>query len=164
MTEKEKIEKATAEKFLAAYNANFNTAFEIKEQSDNPDIVCEDKDGNQLKLQITLTEDQNNDIKALLGRSGHKSIGYVRKHGMGQASALSGNVMEHAYNRILVKMYKDYGTNVALVIRDVSRLEWDWNTCLSELTTKLKGISNPFDKGVWILTTSQNQNRIFRVL
>jgi len=83
---------------------------------------------------------------------------------MGQASALSGNVMEHAYNRILVKMYKDYGTNVALVIRDVSRLEWDWNTCLSELTTKLKGISNPFDKGVWILTTSQNQNRIFRVL
>ena len=69
MTEKEKIEKATAEKFLAAYNANSNTAFEIKEQSDSPDIVCEDKDGNQLKLEITLTEDQDNDIKALLGRS-----------------------------------------------------------------------------------------------
>ena len=165
MTEKEKIEKSTAEKFIVVYNEKFKTAFAVvKEQSDHPDIVCEEKSGNRLKLEITLTEDRDNDIKALLGRSEHKNIEYVRKHGMSSASALSGNVMNRAYSRILGKMSKDYGINVALVVRDVSPLEWDWNMCLSELTRKLENIRNPFDKGVWIFTTPQNQNKIFRVL
>ena len=164
MTEKERIEKATAGEFIQAYNEKFNTFFAVKELSDHPDIICEDKGGNQLKLEITLTEDQDNDIKALLGRSEHKNIEYVKKHGMGPVSVFQGNVMEHAYNRILAKMSKDYGVNVALVVRDVSPLQWDWNVCISELTKKLENVSNPFDKGVWILTTSQNQNKIFRVL
>lgn len=164
MTEKEKIEKFTAEKFIGAYNKKFKTSFFIKEQSDYPDIICEDKSGSQLNLEITLTEDQDNDIKALLGRSEHRSLEYVKKHGMGQASALSSNVMDNAYKRISIKMSKNYGINVVLVVRDVSPLEWNWNMCLSELTKKLKDITNPFDKGIWILTTSQNQNKIFCVL
>lgn len=164
MTEKEKIEKSTAEEFIAVYNKNFKTTFAVKKHSDHPDIICEDKNGNQLKLEITLTEDQDNDIKALLGRSEHKDIEYVKKHGMGPASALSGNVMEHAYNRILKKMSKNYGTNVALVVRDTSPLDWDWNLCISKLTEKLKNVSNPFDKGVWILLIAQDGSKIFRVL
>lgn len=164
MTEKKKIEKATAEKFIEAYNTNFKTSFVVKEQSDHPDIICEDRGGNQLKLEITLTEDKDKDIKALLGRSEHKSLEYLKEHGMGPVSVLSGNVMEHAYHRILGKMSKDYGINVALVVRDVSPLEWDWNMCIPEIAKKLKDIPNPFNEGVWILTTSQNQNKIFRVL
>ena len=164
MTEKEKIEKATAEKFIVVYNGKFKTTFEVKKQSDYPDIICEDKSVNQLNLEITLTEDRDNDIKALLGRSEHKSIEYVRENGTGPSSMLSGNVVDHARNRILGKMSKDYGKNTALVVRDVSPLEWDWNMCLLEFTKKLEKIHNPFDKGVWIFTTSQNQNKIFRVL
>lgn len=163
-TEKGKIEKASAEKFLLAYNTYSKTAFEIKALSDSPDIVCEDKNGNQLKLEITLTEDQDNDIKASLGRSEHRSIEYIRKNGMGPASALSGNVMDNAYNRILEKMSKDYGVGVALVVRDVSPLEWDWNICIRQLSEKLKNVSNPFDKGVWVLTTTRSGSKIFCVL
>ena len=164
MTEKEKIEKFTAEKFIETYNVRFNTTFAVKEHSDNPDFICEDKNGNKLNLEATLTEDRDNDIKAALGRSEHRNFDYVKKHGMGPASALSGNVMEHAYERILEKMSKRYGTNVALVVRDASPLEWDWNMCLEELKKKLENVSNPFDKGVWILTISQDQNKIFQVL
>ena len=164
MTEKEKIEKFTAKKFIEAYNVCFNTTFTIKEHSDKPDFVCEDKNGSELKLETTLTEDHDNDIKALLGRSEHRSIEHARKYGMSPASALSGNVMEHAYNRISEKMSKNYGKNVALVLRDASPLEWNWDICLPELKKKLESNPNPFDKGVWILTISQNQNKIFQVL
>lgn len=164
MTEKEQIEKVTADKFIEAYNTKFNTSFVVKKQSDHPDILCEDKSGSQLNLEITLTEDQDKDIKALLGRSEHKSLEHARQYRTGPESALSGNVMEHAYHRIIEKMSKDYGTNVALVVRDVSPLEWDWNICIPELVKKLKDIPNPFDKGIWILTLSPNQNKIFRIL
>ena len=164
MTENQQIEKFTAEKFIVAYNEKFKTNFFVKEQSDYPDIVCEDKTGSQLNLEITLAEDREDDIVALLGKSEHKNLEHVRKYGMGHTSALSGNVADNAYKRILAKMSKDYGKNVALVVRDVSPLDWDWDLCLSELTKKLKNIRNPFDEGVWILTTSQNQNKIFRVL
>ncbi len=164
MTKKERIEKFTAESFIAIYNVQFGTNFAIEQHSDNPDFICKDKDGNELKLEVTLTENQDNDIKAALGRSEHKDFEYVKKHGMGPASALSGNVVERAYNRILGKMFKNYGVNVALVVRDASSLEWDWNICLPELKVKLENISNPFDKGVWILTITRDGNKIFRVL
>lgn len=164
MTEKEQIEKFTAEKFIEAYNMRFNTTFVIREHSDMPDFIFQDENGNKLNLEITLTENRDNDIKALLGRSEHKNLEYVRKHGMGPASALSGNVMEHAYKRISEKMSKNYGKNVALVLRDASPLEWNWDICLQELKKKLENKSNPFDRGVWILAISQNQNKIFQVL
>jgi len=163
MTEKQQIEKSTAEKFIKLYNTENSTFFEIKELSDHPDIVCEDSVGNQLKLEITLTEDRNGDIQALLGRSEHKSLEHAKQHGMGPASAFSGNVIEHAYHRIFAKMSKNYGTNVALVVRDVSPLGWDWNAEKLKLARKLKNVSNPFDKGIWIFTSSQ-QDKIFRVL
>lgn len=160
MTEKKRVEKATAEKFIEMYNKKFSTFFVVKKQLNppNPDIFCEDKGGSQLNLEITLTEDQDGDIKALLGRSEHKN------HIGGSISSFPGNVMEHACRRIIKKMSNDYGMNVALVVRDVSPLEWDWNMHTSEFVKKLKGISSPFDKGIWILTTSQNQNKIFKIL
>jgi len=163
MTEKQQIEKSTAEKFIKLYNAKVGTSFEVKELSDHPDVICEDSIGNQLKLEITLTEDRDGDIQALLGRSEHKSLEHAKQHGMGPASALSGNVTEHAYHRILAKMYKDYGTNVALVVRDVSPLGWDWDIEKSKLAQKLENVSSPFDKGIWILTLPPNQNMIFRI-
>jgi hypothetical protein len=162
MNEKEKIEKVTAEKFIKLYNDKFSTSYSIKESSDNPDILCEDLDGTNLSLEITLTEDRDYDIKSLLGRSEHRDLAYVKKHGMGPASALSDNVLEKAHQAIIKKMYKDYGKNVALIIRDVSPVGWDWNDAIVSLASKLTDIKNPFDKGIWLITC-HNQNRIYRV-
>lgn len=163
MTEKQQIEKATAEQFLKVYNKELGTSFVIKELSDNPDVVCEDSAGNQLKLEITLTEDRDGDIQALLGRSDHKTLEYVKLHGMGRASSLPGNVSEQIVNKILKKMLNNYGNNVALVLRDTSRLEWDWSPIIKGIKVQLGGTKNLFDKGIWILTLSK-QDKIFRVL
>ncbi len=163
MTEKGKIEKATAEYFIKQYNLKFQTSFKINELSDKPDILCVDNAGNNLNLEITLTEDNDGDIKALLGRSEHKSLEHVRQHGMGPASTLSSNVAEHAYHRILAKISKNYGANTALVVRDVSPLGWDWDTEKSKLAKKFENIFNPFDKGIWILTTSSG-TKIYKIL
>ena len=164
LTEKQQIEKTTAEKFIELYNKKFDTLFVVKKISDNPDVICEDLTGGELNLEITLTEDRPRDIKALLGRSEHKSLEYAKKYGLGPASSLSGNVSEQAYNRIGEKMVKNYGTNVALVVWDASPLDWNWDTETKNLAKKLllKYSQNPFDKGVWIL--SAFQNKIFRVL
>jgi len=163
MTEKQQIEKNTAEKFIKLYNIEMGTFFKIKKLSDYPDIICEDLSGNQLNLEITLTEDKKGDIKTLLGRSNHKTLEYLRGNGMGQASCLSGNVLEQAYHSIYNKRLKDYGINTALVVRDVSPIGWDWNFCVKSLTSRLENIQNPFDKGIWIITLSV-QEKIFRIL
>ncbi len=163
MTEKQQIERLTAEYFITQYNLEFKTSFAIKELSDNPDVLCADSTGKNLKLEITLTEDNDGDIKALLGRSEHKSLEYVKQYGMGSASALSRNVAEHAHNRISEKMYKDYGTNVALVVRDTSPLGWNWDLEKAKLAQRLKNIPNPFDMGIWILTSSLD-TKIYKIL
>ena len=69
MKEKERIEKATAEGFLQLFNGHYNTTFDIVKLTDAPDVRCQDANGDTLNLEITLTQDQDQDIQALLGRS-----------------------------------------------------------------------------------------------
>ncbi len=159
MTGKEKIEKYTAEHFIKQYNLKYKTSFTVNKLSDNPDILCSDNAGRKLNLEITLTEDNYGDIKALLGRSEHKSIAYMNDIG----SALSGNVYEQVFESINKKMLKDYGSNTALVVRDTSPIGWDWNLEVVKLRSKLIDMKNPFDKGVWILTTLPNI-KIYKIL
>jgi len=159
MTEKEKIEKATAEKFLKLYNIKFSTSYKIKKLSDSPDVLCEDLNGNKLSLEITLTEDCGGDIKALLGRSEHKDLAYVKKYETGPGRAFV-DVSKNAIQIINKKILKDYGTNVALVIREVSPLDWDWSDVRYDKPTDIK---NPFNKGIWILACG-NPNKIYQVL
>ena len=160
MTEKEKIEKATAEKFLEIYNQKFDSSFKIKKLSDSPDIICVDQNGKKFNLEITMTEDRDGDIKALLGRSNHKDLEYVRIHGMGPASELSGNVFDNVCERILKKMNKDYGSSVALVVRDTSGVEWDWNLEINKIKGRISNHKNPFDLGIWILS----EKKIYKII
>jgi hypothetical protein len=55
MNEKEAIEKATADAFIALYNTEYGSSFFIEEYSDAPDIRCKDADGNIFNFEITLT-------------------------------------------------------------------------------------------------------------
>lgn len=170
MREKELIEKATAEGFLQLYNSYFRTSFDIVELSDAPDVRCRDTEGNKLNIEVTLTQDSDKDIQALLGRSDHKSIKSLEKHNQRVAegkeapmfSSLSGNVCENAAAKINEKLLMRYGLNTALVVRDSSGCDWEWNEIIDELKGKLNLDKNPFDKGVWILNFSKS--KLFQIV
>ncbi|HED00425.1 MAG TPA: hypothetical protein ENN18_08580 [Proteobacteria bacterium] len=171
MNEKEAIEKAIADAFVELYNREMGTSFSITEYSDAPDIRCRDPKGNIFNFEITLTEDRPKDIAAALGRSNHRSIEALRQHladvkagkanPLERGSCLQGNVTEMIVNRMLPKLQKDYGSNVALVIRDTSPVCWDWDLVVDDIKSMLTSQRNPFDKGIWII--SFRKEKIYRI-
>lgn len=171
MNEKEAIEKATADAFVELYNRQMGTSFSIMEYSDAPDIRCKDQKGNIFNFEITLTEDRSKDIQAALGRSNHRSIEALRQHladvragkanPLERVSCLQGNVTEMIVNRVLPKLQKDYGSNVALVIRDASPICWDWDLAVNNIKSMIPSQRNPFDKGIWII--SFRKDKIYRI-
>jgi hypothetical protein len=172
LNEKEAIEKATADAFIKLYNSEMGTSFSIAEYSDAPDIRCQDIEGNIFNFEITLTEDRQGDIQALLGRSEDKDIESIRIHlakvKAGKASiferisCLQDDVTVIVISRIESKLKKDYGNNVALVIRDTSPLDWDWDMVIDQIKSQLDLERNPFDKGIWIITSQKD--KIYRIL
>jgi hypothetical protein len=159
VTEKEKIEKATAEAFVELYNNSSRTSFRIVEYADSPDVRCEDSFGNKLAFEITMTEDRVGDIQARLGRSNQRDPEALRKR---LGSSLAGNVSAIAAQRIQAKLNKDYGSNVALVVRDTSGVPWDWDLAIDEIVSLLNLDHNPFDCGIWIVSSSKDQ--LFRII
>lgn len=172
MNEKEAIEKATADAFVELYNREMGASFSIIEYSDTPDIRCKDMKGNIFNFEITLTEDRQKDIPAALGRSNHRSIEAMSQHladvkagkanSLERVSCLQGNVTDMIVNRILPKLKKDYGSNVALVIRDTSPVSWDWYLVVDNIKSVLTALRNPFDKGIWII--SFRKDKIYRII
>ena len=169
MSEKQAIEKGTAEGFLALYNQHLGTDFEIVEMSDAPDARCADSRGNTLNLEITTTEDRPWDIKALLGRSNSRSYEVLRAHIDGvargeerpQFSSLSDEVGDRLVERLRDKMKNDYGPNAALVVRDSSNVDWDWDDVIPSIRSRLDSMRNPFSRGIWLL--SRVKDRLFQV-
>ncbi len=165
MTEKERIELATAEGFLSLYNTHFGVDFAVVEHADAPDIRCRDSTGATLNLEITATEDRAHDIQALLGRSNHKSIDALEEHNRRvaageekpQVNCLSGNVLDQLVARIEEKGQKSYGAGTALVIRDTSGVDWDWEDVISEIRTRVTNSARAFDKGVWLLNRAKTK-------
>jgi hypothetical protein len=164
LNEKEAIEKGTAGAFIELYNIKMGTSFSIFEYSDAPDIRCKDKEGNTFNLEITLTEDKPKDIQAALGRSDHRSLEALKKHlsdekanPMEWVSCLQGDVTEMIVSRINPKLENDYGANVALVVRDSSPLDWDWEFVVDQIKSKLNLVRNPFDKGIWVISNSKDR-------
>ena len=147
-------------------------SFFIVEYSDAPDVRCKNAEGNTFNFEITLTEDRLRDIQATLGRSNHRSLESLKKHLADvkagktdpheRASCLQGNVAGMIVSRINPKLKKDYGPDVALVIRDSSPVSWDWEMVLDQIKNMLNLKRNPFDKGIWII--SFGKDRIFRIL
>jgi hypothetical protein len=162
MNEKQLIEKATAEGFLLLYNHAFKADFRIDAiaaDGEVPDVRCSDPSGNFLNLEITMTEDRDRDIAAQLGRSKHRD--FANFGPSQEASGLSGNVFDQIVKRILDKTAKDYGREVALVIRDASGADWDWDMMGGAFAARLRGCRSPFEKGIWIINRSKD--RMFRI-
>ena len=177
LSEKEKIEWATATAFIEFYNKKMGKSFQVLEHlvPPDPDFLCIDSHHNDLKLEITLTQDRPGDIPALLGRSKQLSIEKLREenkliregkaHPLQFVSCFSGNVLSMLIQRIKEKFKKDYGTNTALVVRDTSRLEWDWNMEINNIRNRLDIAKNPFNNGIWIISCNRyNEYNIYRVI
>ena len=172
MNEKELIEKATADAFLFLYNNQNNTTFKIEKYSDALDVQCLDDTGRRLNLEITTTEDRVGDMQARLGRSAGRSFATLRqsliKLHSGQAdiletvSCLQANVMSMLISRVLNKFDKDYGKNTALVVRDISPVDWDWDLVRDEILKAIESKKNPFDKGIWII--SSGKDKLWQIL
>jgi len=172
LNEKEVIEKAIADAFIKLYNSEMGTSFSIVEYSDAPDIRCQDSKGNKFNFEITLTEDRPKDIQANLGRSDHRSLEALKEHladvkagkanPLDKTSCLQGNVTEMIVSRIQPKLKKDYGANVALVIRDASPVGWDWDMVIDQIKSHLRLERNPFDKGIWIIT--YRKDKLYKIL
>lgn len=169
MSEKQAIEKATAEGFLVLYNELKGTDFRMVEMSDAPDVSCTDSLGKTLNLEITTTEDRPEDIKAFLCRSNSRSLEALRTHmervvrgeEQPQFSSLSDEVSEQLVGRLRSKMMNDYGSNAALVVRDTSGVDWDWDDVIPTIRSRLDFTKNPFSQGIWVL--SRAKDRMFQI-
>ena len=169
MNEKIDIERGTAEGFLKLYNQYYETSFEIDEISDSPDVRCIDESGERLNIEITMTEDESGTIQAFLGRSSKLSLYTLKEQNKRTSEGLEAprfHTIETSYEvlveRINSKLQKDYGSNAALVIRDVSGMDWEWETIVDRLSDNINLSINPFSKGIWLL--SFRGEKLFRLI
>lgn len=170
VNEKQAIEKGTAEGFLALYNQLLGTDFKVVEIADAPDARCADSRGVTLNLEITTTEDRLEGIKSLLGRSNDRSLEALRAHNdrvatgeeQAECSDLTNEVSDTLIDRLQAKLRNDYGPNVALVVRDTSGVDWDWDPVIPAIRSRLKIARNPFSRGIWLL--SREKNRLFQIV
>lgn len=146
---KQAIEYDTAVAFLHLYNQALKTSYEIIELSDIPDVICKDRLTNEeLYLEITLHEDRKGEIPFLLGQTKEKpkSRSSVRLTGRDEDEGLPALI-----EAVTKKLLKDYGRQVALVVRHMSSQSWDQDV---EQIKRLLGLqNNPFDRGIWVLTS-----------
>jgi len=168
MNEKQQIEKATAEGFLNFYNRDFGTDFMIVKlgNSGGPiDVKCQNSKGDVLNLQITMTEDRPGDIIANLSRSDHLSLEILSKdldEGSGlRSSSLEGNVLDNVITLIKKKLLDSYDPSTALIVRDTSGVDWDWDCVIDKIKREIAMKRNPFDKGIWIINNAKT--KLYRV-
>lgn len=170
MNEKEAIERETAEGFLRLYNQDMAESYHIAEHRDAPDFLCRNNENRILNLEITTTENRRMDIASLLGRSDHRSVEALRRNNeevkAGRATpqydSLPGNVSDMLVSRIIAKLNKDMGRDVALVVRDASPLDWDWEYVLDDIRAAIANYRNPYDKGIWLV--SYSKDKLYKIL
>ena len=156
LSEKQRIEKATAELFLKIYNAKFGTGYQIQELSDTPDVICIDKNSDEvLKLEISLLEDLPGDVPYQLGRN-RKPISPTTRT---TAVSFWDDTVKQLQKSLENKLLARYDSNTALVLRQVSIL-WepeDWEVVAHRFRNGvLVGKENNYGKGVWIICTDNS--------
>lgn len=157
----QRIEKGTAEMFLNVYNNSFGCDFAIErlgEQGNGePDIICKNlKTGEKLSLEVTCLEDVYSDTGYRLGHLKDKPMS---KSGLTGRSFYF-DTLPRIFERLSDKCQKRFGANVALVLRQVSGIPWDFELELGRIRALIDLRNNPYDKGIWILSI---QREIFRI-
>lgn len=153
LSEKQKIELATARAFLGIFNQRKSTSFEPVEVGDAPDVRCRDSStGDALDLEITLLEDRPDDIPYLLGR-----IEIEDELSIERVIDFRRDVIPRLAKRLEDKLLSDFGERTALVIRQVGPI-WDaadWQREAGQVVSEvLKGRERHYGMGVWILCSN----------
>ena len=160
------IEQRAIELFLPWYNEEHGTSFRVVEHGDAPES------GATLNVEITLMRERGDDIQALRGRTNTPSIDSLRAQNALVAAGLAHplqfvrtpqvDALSGLATAIRKKLTKSYGPNTALLIRETCPLDWDWGLVdLSDVRVRLREHKNPFDKGIWLI---ESTNRLRRVM
>ncbi len=187
---KEAIERETAELFLSIYNANVESPFWIVSQPEPPapDVHCENTSGTSLNLEVTLLQDREadketgrkGDAAVFMGRSDErdwrKRFAELERVKRGEISVFetittSGDILGNALTRIADKLTKQYsGTNIALLLRSTSGVDWDWEDYIETLRAALalfmqeqKIEQHHFDRGIWIVAKEEAGIQVYPV-
>jgi hypothetical protein len=155
MKEKEEIEKATVDAFVQLHNEMHGTSYSVREYGDQdgkrPDAVCVTADGDHFNVEVTITEDRPGDIRWALGRADQ------RPYQGAPGSCLQGNVLAQLAVRLDKKSIMRYGCQTALVIRDSSGVDWDWEDIRPQAEEYLRQRGNPFQFGIWIVNRAKTR-------
>ena len=154
-SEKRRIEMATVDAFVSLFNASQRQDYAILQYGDAPDARCQNGSGQTMQVEVTLTEDNPGDSAWSLGK--HDK----RPNRTPPGNCLQLNVLDQLLKRVDAKILKRYGTGTALVIRDSSGVDWDWEYVADEIRSALKQRPNPYDMGIWILNRAKS--RLFRL-
>ncbi len=134
--------------FTTLFNLLCGTNYVPVEYRDAPDVRCVDSKGGvlnvEVNVEVTLTEDRPGDVKARLGRSEDRSLPVLKAHlakvkasladPLERVSCLNTNVGSSLVQRIRAKINKRYGPNTALVVRNTSGVDWDWDLVAGALS------------------------------
>lgn len=160
LNEKQRIEKGTAEIFLNVYNNRVGCDFIVERLGDQgngePDVICRSHNtGERLSLEVTCLEDVYGDTAYRLGRLEKP----MSKSGL-PGRSFDFDTLPRIFERLSDKCQKRFGANVALVLRQVSGIPWDFEVELGKIRALIDLRNNPYDKGIWILSI---QREIFRI-
>jgi len=150
LSEKQQIEKATAEIFLPIYNGMKGTDFEIVELGDAPDIQCKDrKSGKPLDLVIGLIEDLKGEIGEELDRGKNPPSSEIHM----PVRSFFEDAIPNYCKVIEKKMQSSYGPHTALVLRQHAPIwgPFEWQIAKPQFADLLAGSQSKFDAGVWII-------------
>ena len=153
LSDKQQIELATAEAFLALYNRQKGTAYEPIEISDTPDVRCRDESTSEtLDLEITLLEERPDDIAFVLGR-----VEVPNELSIERVIDFRRDVIPRLVDRLSDKLLSAYGERTALLIRQVGPI-WnasDWQREAHAVVSEvLAGRERHYGGGVWILCSN----------
>ena len=154
-SEKQRIEKATVDAFVLLFNTSQGQDYAILQYGDAPDATCRNSSGQIMQVEVTLTEDNPDDLAWSLGKTENRPPRYWF------GNCLQRNALNQLLGRLDDKILKRYGKNTALVIRDSSGVDWDWEYVAEEIRSALRPRFNPYDMGIWIL--NRTKSRLFRL-
>ena len=157
LTEKQRIEKASAEIFLKLLNNRFETEYQILKLGDSPDVHCLDSNTKLwLSLEITLLEDINGEIAYMLDRLEKPLVSPVTSL---PCTSFSDDSIPKLEQRLAEKSNIDYGPRTALVIRQISPLWFAENWECYKVTMNLSILEKArkyFEAGIWIICTNKD--------
>ncbi len=134
-----------------------------------------------LSLETTVLEDRPGEIAVLLGRSDARSlerrlvdmerVDRSEIEAVDMVASFGRDTLTNLYQRLKAKIAKAYpASDVALVMRGTSPLDWDWNLYTDGIQHLLDALlrepgltQHPYDRGIWIVAREADGVRLYTI-